>query len=298
MSEFENEINSFEELQKLENNAPYYFAGSKGVSGWKIHIFLNKEENEFPSRDNSTICDLSKYLIDSGYEHKFKNRVDGAKTFAVYVGTRDDTIKFAQDMDKIFGVDFSKISSEGSEVVNEPHDWMITPNIGMRFDAVDKYKARNGAGYGYNGVPRFIGTHKLTLQHHAKSWIGKDITDEQEKSLQLLAGHIMLAKHCGSKYLGSNYKNDSSDWDKFLFDDVKELSAEEIKKYSETFDDLYGHLIKDNWKSKDGNSIKINILTKTDTQQSAVQNIIDKFDKKEPRFEDMANILMKKWDRG
>ncbi|MDR1026389.1 MAG: hypothetical protein LBL47_03220 [Lactobacillus sp.] len=297
MSEFENEISSFEELQRLDNNAPYYFAGSKGASGWKIHIFLNKEKDKYPSRDTPVMRNLCKYLIDSGYEHKFKNRVDGAKTFAVYIGTRDDTIKFAQNMDKIFGADFSKMSPNGSKVVDEPCDWMITPNIGMRFDAVNKYKARNGAGYGYNGVPRFVGIHKLQLQHFAKSWFGKDVSDEQEMSLQLLASHMMLAKHCGSKYLGSDYKNDNNDWDKFIFDDIQGFSVDEIKKYSGIFDGMYAHLIKDNWKSKDENSVNINLSAKFGTGQPDTQGIINKFDKKEPHFDAMTKSVMDKWDR-
>jgi len=260
-----NKIRSLEEFQKLPKNIKdYYFQNeidSADLLGWKIHCFLNSEDNVIQSLQSTGMNYFAEYLIKSNLEHKYGNGSDGSRTFTIYCqGDRDDVEKIATDIQTKFGKVFQRLSPEGFTIDNDKTDYMYSLNVGMRFDGL-KTK-----GYGMRGVP-FL--YKGRIQngifigpHIAAAISKKNTTPEQERAIQLLTSHIVLAKHCGTKYLGKNYTNTEKDWDRFLFDpkfnDTSQFSNEEIKKMVSMVDYAYSSLILDAVKSEKSISIDIN----------------------------------------
>lgn len=251
----QNQIYSFQDIQKLSLDTTDYYFSAKGLlttKGWKIHLFLNRiSDVKSPVSEIQTI---SEYLIKNNIEHKYGNGSDGSRTFTIYPGGgRDVAESLAQSLNKQFNGFFARLSPDGSTIDNDQTDYMFSPNIGIRFDGL-KVK-----GYGWRGVPRFIPNPETYLI--VKAVLKKDVSAEQESAIQLLAGHILLAKYCGANYLGKSYKNDNNDWDRFLFNDnIQGFSSDEINKVVNFFDANYANKIQDVIKSKNG--IDINIGSK------------------------------------
>ena len=279
MTEKITSLANFENLPK--DTQDYYFASQrngKTLDGWKIHLFLNKKINEKPSLASTGVGDAAKVLIKNNIEHKYGKGSDGSRTFTIYPGgDRDNVVNVAKELDTRFSGSFASLSPEGAALDNDQTDYMLSANIGMRFDGL-KIK-----GYGWRGVPRIapVLPNGQAQKGMAKALLQKDISNEQEKALQLLAGHIMLAKHCGSVYLGKDYKNDASDWDRFLFNDMtKSFSPEEIEKVARAFNVEYSKEILDSVKSQSGIDIdlhaKLTGKIKSEFDKKA-EAIIEKF---------------------
>lgn len=224
----ENTIASFQELSKLPNDAPYYFYGARSyTTGWKMHLFLNSSTDKFPDLHNEAIAQISKFLINENLEHKFKNGCDGANTFCIYVGSRDDCEKLAQRLINLFGEKFQKLSPIGNHFSGSDQNLFNNPNVGIRFDGVNE-KLDNSPflRYGEKGIPGF-----LYGINFASAVLGRKIPNEQEDKLKKIACHLILAKYCGEKYLGKNYSRQP--WDQEIFDAGSMFSASEIEKYTQ-----------------------------------------------------------------
>jgi len=219
-----NPVKYFNELENLGNVKDYWFSGNTPGKGWKIHLFMNRQNDVLPPLDTPVLRQVSKYLIDKNITHKYGNGSDGARSFTIYIGDRDDMLGIANEMNALFGREFAKLSPDGSAIDGVSSDYMISPNIGFRFDGTLRKLSEKG-------VPRFYGNIRGKCERKTPNVLGRKISDEQESRLQLVAAHIILAKYYGATYLGKDYKNDGSDWDKYLFDSVSEFSADDIAKY-------------------------------------------------------------------
>lgn len=224
----ENTVASFQELSKLPNDAPYYFRGVRSyTTGWKMHLFLNNAPDKFPDLHNETVTQLSEFLINENLEHKFKNGCDGANTFCIYVGSRDDCENLAQRLIKLFGEKFQKLSPTGNDFSGSDKNLFNHPNIGIRFDGVNEKKNDSPfLRYGENGIPGF-----LYGINFASAVLGRKISDEQEDKLKKIACHLILAKYCGEKYLGKNYSQHP--WDQEVFDAGSMFSVSDIETYTQ-----------------------------------------------------------------
>ena len=271
----ENIINSYDDLKNLRNDDAYYFYGENSYkNGWKMHLFLNRDDDKFPDLHDIRISNLSKYLIDNNLEHKFKNGNDGENTFCIYVGDRDKCEQIAKELDKKFGKEFSSLSKNGNNLKGS--DFNFTKNIGIRFDGVN-YKKKNSPflRYGDNGVSTFLRNVSLY-----KSLFSENITVEKENNLKKLAAHVILAKYCGEKYLGKNYKQ--SPWDDKIFEGLDDLEDKKISTYISKCIDIFKpkDFIKEDVLVPDGQGVELNIpniVNKNKPNNKLAQSIINKF---------------------
>ena len=263
----QNVIHSYDELSRLSDDAPYYFNGEKTyTTGWKMHLFLNKGDNGFPDLHDKTIQELSKFLISENLEHKFKNGCDGANTFCIYVGSRDDCEELALRLAEKFAKKFQILSPRGNKFTGSDENVFGNPNIGIRFDGVNENLSNSPfLRYGDKGIPDFL--HGIYL---AGAVLGKKVTSEQEEKLKKAACHLILAKYCGEKYLGKNYK--TKPWDQEIFDNVSEFSSDDIKKYTQRCINMFHprQYIKPTSLSSEEYEINIDekMKTQNDSQQS------------------------------
>ena len=224
----QNVINSYDEISRLSSDAPYYFNGEKTyTTGWKMHLFLNKGNDVFPDLHDRTIQEVSKFLISENLEHKFKNGCDGANTFCIYVGSRDDCEELALKLATKFAKEFQRLSPQGNKFSGSDKNMFGNPNIGIRFDGVNENLSNSPfSRYGEKGIPDF-----LRKVYFASSVLGKKVSYEQEEKLKKVVCHLILARYCGEKYLGKNYK--TKPWDQKLFDSISEFSSDDVKKYTQ-----------------------------------------------------------------
>jgi len=268
-----NTIYSLDELNKLPSNGltDYYFSVKRKEpwAGWKIHLFMgDRRGNPHPTM----FQDIIEYLIENNLEHKYGNGCDDRTLWIYPVGNRDDAEKVAKDLDKRFGNRMKAMSSEGAGAIGDTYDYLINLNIGMRYDGL------RGSCYGSRGVPRLIQWNPHTQQPMKEGWVAKtvlkrELTADQEKAIQLLAGHMMLAKHCGTRYLGKDYTNTNEDWDKFLYNskDISSFSAEEIEKVARAMNERFNHEILLHAKSKEGIEIRTDLKLNCAQSQNQMQ---------------------------
>lgn len=98
------------------------------------------------------------------------------------------------------------------------------------------------------------------------------MTDEQEEKLKKVACHLILARYCGEKYLGKNYK--TNPWDQELFDSISEFSSDDIKKYTQKCINMFHprQYIKPTSLSTEEYEINIDEKMKTQSNSQQPQN--------------------------
>lgn len=217
----QNNVKNFAEVEQLNPHEGYYFNGSKTYQrGWKMHLFLNSGNDEFPILNDPRIKKLSNYLITRNFEHKFQNGCDDLNSFCIYIGSRDEAMALGKDLEKNFGKDFKTLSPMGN--LHSGSDFNLSDNIGIRFDGADDKKNDTPfTRYGICGIPMMnycddFTPNELLSQRKTNESDSHILPFGEERSLlKTLAAHVALAKECGEYYLGKDYQQNP--WDREIF---------------------------------------------------------------------------------
>ena len=208
-----NFVHSFSEFLSLPEKTKdmEFFAGKDDNHAWKLHIFLNQDERTVT---DPIIKNTAKFFIDNNISFKMGNGGDGGKVFTAYIGEFDKASQVATQLNTLFGEEYKKDCPSPQKTSS---DILVFNNIGMRFEGT-KYENKDSLfmHYGVIGIP----TLDRNLQFNGIN----------DRKLSALACHIFLAEKCGTKYLGSDYKNNP--WANKVFADLpNKYNSQQISDY-------------------------------------------------------------------